>query len=242
MKPVNSHHEEIRGEIQRLAAVEDAPLQEEGFRYLGTTKPIYLLRTAALRKLYVDFSKRHGSLTLPEFVALLDSLSLAGTYNEYVAIGLLLGAYPRLRRQLDPGCLDRWLDHAQGWAEVDVVCQSSFTAAEMLSGWSTWSALLSAFAGSDNPHRRRASLVLLIKPLRESEDPRLARLAFANVEILKHEKEALITKAVSWILRSLIKHHRPAVEAYLDASADTLPKIAVRETRYKLAGGVKRKK
>lgn len=99
--------------------------------------------------------------------------------------------------------------------------------------------LLTAFTQDANVHKRRASLVLLTKPLRESDDPRLAKLAFANAGKLKREKDILVTKAVSWILRSLIKHHRAQVEAYLEAHADTLPKIAVRETRVKLQTGKK---
>jgi 3-methyladenine DNA glycosylase AlkD len=181
-------------------------------------------------------------LAATQFVALLDSLSLGRTYDEFVAVGLLLGAYPKLRRLLDPHCLDGWLKHAQGWAEVDVICQSNFTADNMLSDWKTWKTLLGALAGSENVHKRRAGLVLLTKPLRESDDQRLARLAFANADKLKHETDILITKALSWILRSLIKYHGAEVVAYLRANADTLPKVAVRETRYKLAGGVKRKR
>jgi 3-methyladenine DNA glycosylase AlkD len=87
--------------------------------------------------------------------------------------------------------------------------------------------------------KRRASLVLLTRPLRESDDPRLARLAFAIIGRLKHEKDILVTKAVSWLLRALIKYHRREVEAYLEDNMDTLPKIAVRETRNKLQSGRK---
>jgi 3-methyladenine DNA glycosylase AlkD len=83
---------------------------------------------------------------------------------------------------------------------------------------------------------------LLTKPLRQSDDPRLADMALMNVEKLKSEKSILITKAVSWVLRSMIKHHRTEVERYVEMNVDTLPKIAVRETRNKLVGGVKKKR
>ncbi|MDD4857778.1 MAG: DNA alkylation repair protein [Candidatus Krumholzibacteria bacterium] len=241
MKSAHAYHEEILREIEKVAAREKVPLKKDGFRYVGTTKPGYFLRAAAIREIFSGFSKRHRDLSTAEFGKLLDSLSLGRTYDEFIAIGLLLGAYPKLRRLLDPLCMNGWLEHAQGWAEVDVICQSSFTADEVLSDWKTWKTLLGALAESENVHKRRASLVLLTKPLRESNDPRLARMAFANADKLKHGKDILVIKALSWILRSLIKYHRAEVEAYLDANADTLPKIAIRETRYKLVGGVKRK-
>ena len=218
-------HQELLAAIEAFASAENTALAQ-GNRYVGTSKPVYLMKSASIGLIFREFTRRHSDLTLAEFVPLLDSLSQGETYNEYTAVGVLLGAYPKLRRELDPWRLDRWLEHARGWAEVDTICQTNFTALELLSDWETWSALLSALAGRENIHQRRASLVLLTKPLRESDDPRLAALAFANVESLKHEKDILITKAVSWILRALIKHHRMEVEAYLEAQAEGLPKIA----------------
>jgi 3-methyladenine DNA glycosylase AlkD len=233
-------HQELLADIQSLARLENIPL-DQGNRYVGTSKPVYLMKSASIGAIYRDFTRRHPDLSPAEYISLLDSLSQGETYNEYTAVGVLLNIYPKLRKTLDPWRLDRWLEHAQGWAEVDTICQTNFTASEMLSDWETWSALLSALAGRENIHQRRASLVLLTRPLRESDDPRLSDMAFANVERLKHEKEILITKAVSWILRALIKHHRLEVDAYLDAQAEELPKIAVRETRNVLVGGVKKK-
>ena len=236
---MHRYHKEILAQIKERAKEENTPFQKDGNRYVGTTKPFYPLKAAVIGQMFREFKNRHADLAQAEFVALLDSLSLGKTYNEYVAVGILLGAYPQLRAALDPHCLDRWLERAEGWAEVDVTCQFNFTANEMLSDWKTWKRLLTAFTKDANVHKRRASLVLLTKPLRESDDARLAKLAFANIEKLKRDKNILITKAVSWVLRALIKHHRAEVEAYLDANAETLPKIAVRETLVKLRTGKK---
>jgi 3-methyladenine DNA glycosylase AlkD len=241
MKTLHTYHNEILEEIEKHIADDSVPLERDGFRYIGTTKSVYFLRAADFRRIFIDFAKRHPDLTTTEFVALLDTLSLGKTYNEFAAVGLLLGVYPKLRVVLDPHSLDRWLAHAEGWAEVDVICQLNFTADEVLANWETWKDLLTAFAESENTCKRRASLVLLTKPLRESDDSRLADLAFANTDKLKGEKDKLIAKAVSWILRSLIKYHRTEVEQYLDVNAATLPRIAVRETRRKLTEGVKRR-
>ena len=82
-------------------------------------------------------------------------------------------------------------------------------------------------------------MVLLTKPVRESDDVRLADLAFSNIDKLKENREILVTKAISWLLRDLINNHRQRVEEYLKANQDTLPKIAIRETRMKLLTGRK---
>jgi 3-methyladenine DNA glycosylase AlkD len=132
-----------------------------------------------------------------------------------------------------------WLNRVQGWAEVDSLCQSKFTAIEVLENWKEWKRLLTKLASDNNVHKKRASLVLLTKPARDSNDPRLADMAFMNIDKLKAERHILITKAISWLLRDLIRHNRQRVERYLRENEETLPKIAVRETRTKLLTGRK---
>ena len=238
-KKLNIYHQEIIEEIGKSIADKNVPLEKNSAHYIGTTKPVYYLRPADLRMIYRGFAARHPDLTLTEFVSLLDSLCTGETYNEFIAIGLLLEVYPKLRSAIDPICLDSWLEHAQGWAEVDVICQFNFTSDEMLADWEAWKTELKALAASDNVHKKRASLVLLTKPLRQSGDQRLAQMALMNVEQLKGEKSILVTKAVSWVLRAMIRYHRSEVEHYLEMNAATLPKIAIRETRNKLVRGVK---
>ena len=125
------------------------------------------------------------------------------------------------------------------WAENDVLCQSNFTAENILNRWSDWKKWLKEFNKSPNINKRRASLVLLTKSLRQSDDPRLSKLAFENVENLKGEKDILITKAVSWILRSLVTFHKTELLEYLDKNKESLPKIAYREALSKALTGRK---
>jgi len=235
-------HREILTQIETYAAENHVPLQAQGDRYVGTTKPCYKLPTPLYHQIAREWGRQHPDLTPDEFVDLLDSLAQGETYNEFVMVGFLLTALPGLRQALDPRCLGGWLERAQGWAEADTICQPNFTADELLSRWKDWKSLLTAFAKSDNVHLRRASLVLLTKPLSQSDDPRLARQAFAGLDRLKGDQDILITKAVSWLLRALIRYHRQEVEVYLRDNADTLPKVAIRETRNKLASGVKAKR
>jgi 3-methyladenine DNA glycosylase AlkD len=134
---------------------------------------------------------------------------------------------------------DVWLDHLQGWAEIDSLCASVFGPEELEADWPAWEGLIRRLATDANINRRRAALVLLTRPTRTSPDPRYRRLALEMVEQLKHERAILITKAVSWLLRSMADRHGAAVADYLDANAASLPAIAVRETRTKLRTGTK---
>ncbi len=153
--------------------------------------------------------------------------------------GILLGYMPVQRRQLNPALYNDWLDHTEGWAAIDAICYNNFTAAEILDNFATWKTLITRLAKSDNPNKRRAAIVLLTKPVKQSADPRLSGMAFDLIDILREEKAILITKAVSWLLRHLAQHHAPAVRQYLHAHKEKLPAIAIRETTNKLRHGTK---
>jgi 3-methyladenine DNA glycosylase AlkD len=126
-----------------------------------------------------------------------------------------------------------------GWAEIDAVCTGKYCITEIPKNIPEWKKILTAFSKSKNINKRRASIVFLCSPLSKSDDPRLAEVAFANIDRIKAEKEIIITRAISWVLRSMVKHHRKALENYLKENEKTLPAIAVRETKTKLKTGKK---
>jgi 3-methyladenine DNA glycosylase AlkD len=128
-----------------------------------------------------------------------------------------------------------------GWAEIDSVCTGSYTTTEIPGDWKRWKKLLTHFSKSANISKRRASLVMLVSPLRRCEDPAVIKLALENVDRLKSEKSILITKAISWLLRSAINTQTEVIKKYLDLNTESLPKIAVRETTVKLRTGKKTK-
>jgi 3-methyladenine DNA glycosylase AlkD len=172
-------------------------------------------------------------------LALVESLLAGQSHEEKTLAAILVGASARLRLAVRPADLCRWLGQVNGWAEVDSFCQNLFSAEQMVDDWPAWRVFLEALSTDADINRRRASLVLLTGPVHYSSDTRFSDLAFANIERLKAEAPILITKAVSWLLRALVDNHRAAVIRYLAEQEASLPKIAVRETRTKLATGTK---
>jgi 3-methyladenine DNA glycosylase AlkD len=207
--------------------------------YLGNAHFSYHVSTPVKREIAKAFVRERKEISPQEFLRLLDALFRGRSHDEKVLAAILLGYSEIHRQHVTPRHLDSWLDHLVGWAEVDALCYSNITADEMLSHWSAWRAMLVAFSKDNNVHKRRASLVLLTGPVYHSSDPRLSKIAFENIGRLKSEKDILITKAISWLLRRLIRHHKKEVAAYIKTSGDGLPKIAIRETRRKLLTGRK---
>ncbi|MGA2308832.1 MAG: DNA alkylation repair protein [Candidatus Bathyarchaeia archaeon] len=236
---VNAYHLELISEVKAHANQLSQSHKERLERYIGTDKTCYVIGADTQRAIIKEWIRKHPSLTEAEYIELLNSLCQGKSVNEISIAGELLDSLPKLRKTVEPRYLDVWLNNAHGWAEVDSLCQSKFPASEVLANWKEWEGLLTKLASNDNVNKKRASLVLLTKPVRDSEDTRLENLAFMNINKLKNHRDILITKAISWLLRDLIKHNRQRVESYLKENEDTLPKIVSRETKTKLLTGRK---
>ncbi len=207
--------------------------------YGGNSDHSLHIRIPILKNLATNFLSKNKNISDTEFESLLDRL-FSGKYDDEKGIGSkFLSLNHQHRRKLDPRKVDWWLNTLSGWAQVDGLCQSNFSAKEVLANWENWQKLINDFSSSKNINKRRASLVLLIRSLREEKDQRLEKLAFKNIDKLKGEKDILITKAISWILREMVKVYKASVADYLEKNSDLLPKIAVRETKRKLETGRK---
>lgn len=235
----NRYHLELVSEVVGHARQLSQSEKEKLESYIGTNKTCYATGAGVEKRIVKEWIKKHPDLTRSEYIELLNSLYEGESVNEISIAGELLESSPRLKKTVEPKYIDIWLNRLHGWAEVDSLCQSKFSADEVLANWSEWKGLLMKLALDSNVHKKRASLVLLTKPVRDSEDPRLIDLAFENINILKKHRDILVTKAISWLLRDLIKHNRERVQTYLRENSDTLPKIALRETKTKLLTGRK---
>ena len=60
-----------------------------------------------------------------------------------------------------------------------------------------------------------------------------------QVDRVIDERDPMITKAVSWALRQMVKHQPSAVEAYVESRADRMAALPRREVRNKLQTGRK---
>jgi 3-methyladenine DNA glycosylase AlkD len=207
--------------------------------YSGSGHPFFNVSVPELRRIARAWLAAHRKSADADLMAMTDRLFRGEAYEEKVLGAVLLQSNACVQRQLTPTRVDDWLNDLSGWAEIDSLCAGAFWAELMAADWPAWRALIQRLAADANINKRRAALVLLTAPTRTSDDPRFRDLGFAVVDKLKAERPILITKAVSWLLRSMARRHGPAVAAYLEANAASLPAIAVRETRVKLATGTK---
>jgi 3-methyladenine DNA glycosylase AlkD len=207
--------------------------------YTGSGHPFFTVSVPNMRAIGRAWLAAHRKAADTDLLAVADALFRGKHYEEKILAPILLSASRAARRAATPADVDAWLDDLNGWAEIDSLCASVFPAGEMAAAWPAWRDLIERLSADPNINRRRAALVLLVTPARTSDDPRFAELAYAVVDRLAPERHILITKAVSWLLRSLAMRQPAAVSAYLDANRAILPAIAVRETRKKIESGTK---
>lgn len=230
-------HARLLAELEALAP---PPERRPPPGYLGQgSHPLLGVSVPAKRALARSWARARKAAPPAEVLAVVESLYEGASYDEKTLAPLILAAHRPARLAVAPGDVRRWLGGLVGWAEVDHLCQNLFPAEQLLADWPAWGGMIAGLASDPAISRRRAALVLLTGPVKASADPRLRDLAFANLEALQAERDILITRAVSWLLRALAARHPDAVAAYLEAHAAALPAIAVRETRGKLATGRK---
>lgn len=234
---------EIKEYLYRLP-MKKMDQKEQDFiqHYLGTSKKVLGVKIDGVVKIAKEVIRNQDQMPTDELESLLNNLFAAGTFEEHAIAGKILTFLkPTNRAKISFTTLEKWLSNSHGWVEIDVICQSLYPVTEVLDRWTKWQKMIEKFRKSNNISLRRASLVLQNYSVRKMSDPKMRQLAFETVEILKHEKEILITKAISWLLRCLVDQDKEEVRKYLIKNELTLPRIAYRETMKKIETGTKNK-
>jgi len=234
---MHAHHRVLLRDLEkyrrsRMHSQSNDSYLSSGHHYLDVSVP-------SRRMIAKAWLKKNKDVPDAEFLAVLESLYRGKSHEEKTLASILLSYHPTGRKSVGLRQLNAWLDDLVGWAEIDALCAGVFRVEEVLANWHGWERFIRKLSRDRNINKRRAALVFLTAPLRYSDDKRLADLCVEVIRVLQHEREIIITKAVSWLLRSMVRHHQRVVAAYLNKNLSSLPAVAVRETRRKMATGRK---
>ncbi|MBV8135293.1 MAG: DNA alkylation repair protein [Deltaproteobacteria bacterium] len=234
---MHAHHRVLLGELQKHRRNRVHPQSNDSYLSSGH---LYLdVPVPTRRTLAKAWLKENQGIPDAEFLAVVESLYRGMSYEEKTLASILLSYHRAGRQIVGLKRVSTWLDDLVGWAEIDTLCSGVFTADEILANWRAWERLIRGLARGRNINKRRAALVFLTAPVRYSDDKRLSALSFEVIRALQPEREKIITKAVSWLLRSMVRYHKREVSAYLKNNQSSLPAVAVRETKRKIATGRK---
>ena len=227
------HHQKILSELKKKPTKKGNVFFSKN--YTGSEHKAYSVSAPDLRSILKKWLKNNSDLKTIDIFDTVSSLMLGKSHEEKMMGAYLLGYRKDVRKITKTHHLDKWLDGLVGWAEIDALCQNIFSAEEVLLNWKSWKPFLIELSKSNNINKRRASLVFLVGPTWKSDNIKFHNLAIKNIEKLQAEKDILITKAISWLLRCMIITRRKETEEYLESNSESLPKIAVRETRNKIS-------
>jgi 3-methyladenine DNA glycosylase AlkD len=212
-----------RGVIQRSIP---SPLQAYG------------LRVWQIRQIVRAWRREHRDVTIDDLLPLVEAL-WAGESREERLIALELPQhYPFAISQLTWEHFDRWRRDLDNWELTDVLGLG------VLGPWVAASPEqreqhLWDLVQDEDVWSRRLGLVAIVGLRRARAKVDLLALALGLLDQVKEQPDPAITKAISWVLRELVKEHPGEVAAYLDENVDLLPKHVVREVTNKLTTGRK---
>jgi 3-methyladenine DNA glycosylase AlkD len=224
--------------LREIQSGADAHYESVIRRSIPSSLDVYGLRIFEIRKIVRDWRREHKDIDLDDLVALVEDLWL-GPSREERLVGLeLLQQYRESIPPLAWEHFDRWRRDLDSWELTDVLGLSVlgvWVASEPdLREQHLWDLL-----ADENVWSRRLGLVAGIGFDRALKTVESARLVLQMVDREKEDRRPLITKAVSWTLRSLGTRHPDEVLAYLEANEQVLAGHVVREVTNKLTTGRK---
>jgi len=230
---VGRWHAELRAEIRRLA---DPEYREGSLTVAPTAQRVYGIRTPENRRLAHSWHRAHRDTASRDVLELVESLWNAESRDERM-LGLeILRLHPDIVRDLDRQRLDRWRRDIDNWGVCD------FLGGGVLGPWAEADpagrlSYLEDLTGDPRLYSRRLSLVAGVHLNRDGDA--FGAWTLRQVDRLIDERDPMITKAVSWVLRQMTRHQAPEVAAYLESRGDRLAALPRREVRNKLETGRK---
>ena len=205
---------------------------------IKTSRPFYGARVGDLRALAAGGRGRPRPAPPAAGAAPAARLWHAGIREEQLVACFLLADRAALAAT-DPERVRAWCALLDNWETTDQLGMNVLGPLVALDPAGRFG-LLEAMAADPHPWTRRIALVACTRLARAGDParrwPRVAGLVLA----LAGDRQAALPKASSWVLRSWLEPCPDEVAAFVDANAGTLPAVAVRETRTKLATGTKR--
>ena len=115
----NSLHHQILLEIKKRSGKSTAHTFLDG--YLGNSHFRYPISAPVLRRIAKEWMKEHRDLSASDFATLLTDLTAADSATEKTMAGILMDYATADQRKFNASLFDKWLNHLEGWAEIDAV-------------------------------------------------------------------------------------------------------------------------
>jgi 3-methyladenine DNA glycosylase AlkD len=209
-------------------------------RVVPTGLKVYGLRVPELRDITHAWVRDHEQVTCDDLVALVDALWNGDSREERMLVTYLFEHYKQCAPGLTKGHFERWRQDLDNWEVTDSL--GWLLALWLLANADTRLDYLGELIAGQDVWSRRLALVATTPINRGHTDFTIPNLTLQLVDRVREERHPMITKAVSWALREMIKSHPDRVAAYLEENREVLAAHVVREVNNKLRTGLKSRK
>jgi 3-methyladenine DNA glycosylase AlkD len=229
---------EQRRLLREIQARADPHYQHVVQRAILSRLRVYGLRVWEIRQIVRGWRRAHRDVPWEDLLPLVEQLWQGESREERLLALELLEHYAFFIPLLTWDQLDEWCQDLDSWELTDVLGR------EVLGPWvaaepGNRARRLRDLAGEEGVWSRRLALVGILGLNRARREPGSLEFALALVDQVKHQRDAPITRAVSWVLRELARSHPSQVAAYLDQNEDLLAYQVTKEVRSKLETGRK---
>ncbi len=199
---------------------------------------VYGVRVPRLRETVRDWKRAHKSVAREDVMVLVEALWNGESREEKLLAVYLLQGFKRWIPDLTWAHFQRWRQGLDNWEVTDGLSQWVLGPWLLADPETRLDHLWNLIADEDLWSRRMA-LVATVWLNRGYKGFSAPDLTLELVDRVKGEGDSMITKAVSWALRGLIKTHPGRVESYLQGNREALAAHVVREVDNKLRTGLK---
>ena len=234
----------MKGEAERQRLLDQIrqraePNHQAGMMMVTRTElKVYGVRVPHLREIARAWQRAHKDVTREDLMALVEALWDGKSREERLLVVYLLERYKRWIPDLTWAHFERWRRDLDNWEVADGL--SLWVLGRwLLANPEDRLAHLWDLIADEDVWSRRLALVATTWLNRGRKDIGFLVLTLKLVDRVKEERDPMITKAVSWALRGMVKTHADRVAAYLEDNRDVLAAHVVREVSNKLRTGLK---
>ncbi len=212
--------DELRAEMTVQANAEDAPIMQA---YMKTDQPFYGVKSKARRAIFRAARRRYPVNSRDEYRDIIFDL-WGGVYREEMYLALDVVEFTKPYRDIDSWPIYvELMTAAPWWDTLDWIAGKIMSL--LILEHRELEAELARWRIDENMWVRRASLLAHLKHKAATNTELLAE----TIEMLAHEEEFFIRKAIGWVLREYSKTDPAWVGAFVAAHESTLSGLSKRE-------------
>jgi len=216
----------------------DPEFQETTSRVIPSGLKAYGLRVPVLRGIAGAWQRAHEGVAREDLFALVEAMWDGESREERLVALELLQHYRRWIPDLTWAHFERWRRDLDNWETTDglgmAILGPWVLADPDARGDNLWDLI-----ADEDVWSRRLAVVSTVGLNRARKDVSFPALTLELIDQVKEERHPMITKAVSWALRVMLKKDPDRVAAYLEENRGVLATHVVREVSNKLKTGLK---